>query len=289
MKEYGKPNRISSTLANERQDVLLYRPKMNKITGSVTATILLKQAMYWAEIQGNDFYKFIQPCKHEKYKKGDSWTEELGFTKHEFRTAIKKIGYKRGRSNNKIEKEENAYIIYYTTNQRITYWIVNWDKLNNDLNKLYSPTRQLLPNSGNTKVNTESGNTKVNTDNGNTITSENTSESTTKNTKQEDKLNTYQQYSFNEVRDYIDNTTIDLTDKQIKKLLRINNNEKIIIQAIQQTVNKNKPSSYIKSCLRDWEDKNLNSEEQVRRYIMNHYKEKEYKENDNLISMKNYG
>ena len=185
MSKYGQPNRVSKTISDDKH-LITYRPKLNKITGSVTATLLLQQAMYWADVSGNEFYKFIQPCKHDRYKQGDSWTEELGFTKHEFNTAIKKIGFKRGRSGkNEIEKEEDAYIIYYTTSQRLTYWVVNWNKINKDLDKLYSNPEYLVnPECGNTKEKKESGITKANPECGNTITSKTTTKTNTKTSKQ---------------------------------------------------------------------------------------------------------
>ena len=81
----------SSMLAND-QNIIPYRKELNAITGGVTATILLQQVSYWWKKSGSQpFYKFIQPCKHEKYHDGDSWTEELGFSRKEFLTAIKKL------------------------------------------------------------------------------------------------------------------------------------------------------------------------------------------------------
>ena len=153
MSKFGRPRIEGNMLANDK-NVIIYRKELNKLTGSVTASLLLKQAMYWDKIKGGKFYKFISPCNHDLYKEGDSWLEELGFSKHEFRSAIKKIGFKRGKSKNEIENEKDAYIIYYTNSDRVTYWMVNWKKLNKDLKKLYRDTDYLVnPESGNTKSN----------------------------------------------------------------------------------------------------------------------------------------
>ena len=71
---------------------LRYCPELNTITGSVTASLLMCQLEYWFNKKGNKpFYKFLGPCEDEHYHTGDSWTEELGFTKAEFRTAFSKI------------------------------------------------------------------------------------------------------------------------------------------------------------------------------------------------------
>ena len=109
---YGRPNGIAMTMSEDKETIP-YRKKLNKITGKVTATILLQQAMYWDIKKDGKFFKFIAPCTHDWYKENDSWLEELGFTRSEFNTAIKKIGYKRGKNKNKIENEEDAYVIYY--------------------------------------------------------------------------------------------------------------------------------------------------------------------------------
>jgi len=78
-------------LANDK-NIILYRKELNSVTKSVTATILLQQLIYWFEHSNyKPFYKFIEPCSNALYKKGDSWTEELGFSKKEFSTAYKKL------------------------------------------------------------------------------------------------------------------------------------------------------------------------------------------------------
>ena len=73
--------------------ILRYCPELNALTGSVTSSLLMCQLDYWFDkTDHKPFYKFLSPCQDEHYHKGDSWTEELGFTKSEFRTAFSKIG-----------------------------------------------------------------------------------------------------------------------------------------------------------------------------------------------------
>lgn len=114
------------------KDIILYRPELNKLTGSVTATILLQQMIYWwSKNDRKKFYKFKNPPTSEEllqyYHKGDSWCEELGITSKVFDNAIKKIGFKLGKSKNIISKEE-AYVIYYTDSSRLTWYELNEDK-----------------------------------------------------------------------------------------------------------------------------------------------------------------
>ena len=136
---YGRKSKITEEILDNRREVTVYRKEFNKLTGDAKASLLLNQFIYWDKIQGGgEFYKFIEPpsTPRKQYHKGDSWTEELGFTRREFDTAIKKIGYKRGKTKNKFDNEEDAYIIYYTA-YNLTHWFINWDKLNRDLINLY--------------------------------------------------------------------------------------------------------------------------------------------------------
>lgn len=52
----------------------------------------MQQLDYWFEVHPEGFYKFLESSDHPAHKNGDSWTEELGMSGHEFRTAFDKIG-----------------------------------------------------------------------------------------------------------------------------------------------------------------------------------------------------
>ncbi|WP_070000530.1 hypothetical protein [Cellulosilyticum sp. I15G10I2] len=127
---------------------LKYCPELNQITGSINATILLLQLEYWfAKMTGGKFYKFLDSCEHELYKQGDSWVEELGFSKQEFRTAFSKIGKvytsKKAFKESKDLFNGKYYASYYDRIKGLTYYIRNDAKLSelfdDDSNKiLYS-------------------------------------------------------------------------------------------------------------------------------------------------------
>ena len=67
-------------------------PALNPFTGGPEATLACIQLDWRFSTHPNGYYKFLEPCDHSLYKNGDSWTEELGFTKHGFKTAFNKIG-----------------------------------------------------------------------------------------------------------------------------------------------------------------------------------------------------
>lgn len=109
---------------------LVYDPSLNKVTGSVTATLLFLQLEHWFKVtKGKPFYKFLEPCEDPQYRKGDSWTEELGFTKPEFRTAFSHIGKvyksKKAYMESTDKFEGKCYLSYYDRMKRITYYMRN--------------------------------------------------------------------------------------------------------------------------------------------------------------------
>ena len=75
---------LLNIFSNDRH-MILYRPEWRKITGSVSATILLQQIFYrWDKHNREPFYKFWEPCSHALCRDGDTWTQEFGFSKFEF-------------------------------------------------------------------------------------------------------------------------------------------------------------------------------------------------------------
>lgn len=112
-------------LLEDDKNLIIYRKNINKITHKVTATILLQQLIYWHTKMKGPFYKFIEPCNHELYKKGDSWIEELGFSKKEFGTAFHIL--------------RNLGIVSKRTNiNRVTYYELNIDILCKLLKRVYA-------------------------------------------------------------------------------------------------------------------------------------------------------
>lgn len=106
-------------------DVILYRKELNSITGGITSTILLQQMIFrFVNNDNKPFYKFKEPCNHEKYKDGDSWCEELGFSKKEFDTAFKRL-------------EEIGLVSKKTKMDRTTFYSINMDILKESLEGIY--------------------------------------------------------------------------------------------------------------------------------------------------------
>lgn len=126
--------------------MIKYRPELRRVCKSVTSAILLQQIIFhWENKRKNPFYKFKDICSHSLYKTGDSWCEELGFSKKEFDRALKNIAYKEGKTG-KVDKEgkalpfiprEFAFVIVYTDKDRITWYTINPKAVNLALNGIY--------------------------------------------------------------------------------------------------------------------------------------------------------
>jgi hypothetical protein len=116
----------------EDSELIPYRKSLRQIAGSVTSTILLQQIIFRSKQKNwEPFYKFKEPCTHSLYKSGDSWTEELGFSRREFDTALKNIGtkIKTGMSKERFLETEHSdasgLVAYWTDNRRITWYQLN--------------------------------------------------------------------------------------------------------------------------------------------------------------------
>ena len=107
------------------KDTIFYRKEFKEKFKSTNAALLFSQMLrWWCSKKQKKFYKFKAPCKLATYKIGDSFCEELAFTEDEFVMALSKIAKKitTGSKRNLLKKE--AYILYYTTSQRTTYYEV---------------------------------------------------------------------------------------------------------------------------------------------------------------------
>lgn len=113
---------------------IAYRPELRAITNSVTATILLQQVFFrWVSNDGKPFYKFKEPCNHKLYKNGDSWCEELGFSRAEFDTAWKALS-----ATGIASKKTNM--------ERLTYYTLNESAFDCAVNAVYSvPQKRDIP------------------------------------------------------------------------------------------------------------------------------------------------
>ncbi|RME10692.1 MAG: hypothetical protein D6816_03015 [Bacteroidetes bacterium] len=126
-------NPDSLDLIADDYQMISYRPRWNKVTGSVNATILLQQIIYrWVNHGRRPFYKFQEPCEHPACRPGDSWCEELGFSRYEFQGARKLIAVK-----TKQTIAPDAFVSYWMDGQRKTWYALNETAVVKALSDLY--------------------------------------------------------------------------------------------------------------------------------------------------------
>lgn len=120
---------LRRAVARDRRTIS-YRPEINLIIGKVTATVLLQQILYYSDLAGDQpFSMFREPCAHEAYQPGGSWTEVLGMTAYELDGAIAVIGTKVTKGISKAEafagKALANLVVYWTDASRMTWYQVN--------------------------------------------------------------------------------------------------------------------------------------------------------------------
>lgn len=139
-------NRILSITRN----VIPYVKELNVVSGGVLASVAMQQLDYWFHSKPDGFYKFMGPSNHEAYRPGDSWTEELGMTVDEFRSAFDKIGI-RYKSRTEYEKmvrsggdvfQGKFYCSYVARRENLTFYFRNHELLDATLDTLIAGEHQ---------------------------------------------------------------------------------------------------------------------------------------------------
>ena len=118
-----------TNLIADDQRLVVYRPRLNALTGSATGSIFFSQVLYWFRKNGNKpFYKFNAPCDHPLYRPGDSWGDELGYSWAEISTARKRVAAKidaRMTEDQRLDIRNQHMIVYWMTRDRLTFYDVN--------------------------------------------------------------------------------------------------------------------------------------------------------------------
>lgn len=141
-------NRILSITRN----IIPYIRELQPLTGSVSGCIVMQQLDYWFERYPDGFWKFLEPSNHSMYKRGDSWSEELGMSAEEFRTAFDRLGV-RHKSKSLFDAapdkfQRKFYCSYLDRRENLTYYFRNHDLVDRALEQLISTNRQVAPVNG---------------------------------------------------------------------------------------------------------------------------------------------
>ncbi len=136
------------------RNTIPYVKELHPIAGGVLGCLVMQQLDYWFEGHPEGYYKFLMPSDHPAYKIGDSWTEELGMSKDEFRTAFDKIGM-RYKSKSEFEQAPDKfqgkfYCSYVDRRSNLTYYFRNHDLVDAALDELLSKPAQKRAKQGST-------------------------------------------------------------------------------------------------------------------------------------------
>ena len=128
------------------RNTIPYVKELHPIAGGVLGCLVMQQLDYWFEGHPEGYYKFLMPSDHPAYKIGDSWTEELGMSKDEFRTAFDKIGirYKsKSEFDQAVDKYQGRfYCSYVDRRSNLTYYFRNHNLVDAALDELLSKPAQ---------------------------------------------------------------------------------------------------------------------------------------------------
>lgn len=111
------------------RNIIPYIRELQPLAGSTSGCILMQQLDFWFHRHPNGFWKFLEPSAHQKYKQGDSWTEELGISCAEFRTAFDRIGTRhKSKSEFDLATDKFAgkfYCSYLDRRENLTFYFRN--------------------------------------------------------------------------------------------------------------------------------------------------------------------
>ena len=108
-----------------------FYPILQYVTGSNTAALILGKLEFFFSNPKfeSGFYKFSESCHHPLYRKGDSWSEELGISRKVFNRAFDLIGVRYNSKSAYLKAEDKfqgkPYASYHDRATNCTYYIRN--------------------------------------------------------------------------------------------------------------------------------------------------------------------
>ncbi|MDL2284752.1 hypothetical protein LJC19_06395 [Oxalobacter sp. OttesenSCG-928-P03] len=133
--------RVRNRLLGVTRNTIPYVMELREIAGSVSATVLMQQLDYWFIRYPDGFYKFLEPRpKASLYRSGQSWCEELGLSKNEFRSAFDRIGH-RWLSKSQFDEAKDKfqgkfYASYVDRRTNLTWYLRNHELVDQTLDHL---------------------------------------------------------------------------------------------------------------------------------------------------------
>jgi hypothetical protein len=129
-----------------------YYPEFKRVFGSDKAAIIFERLEYWSEKYSSGFWKFFEPCKHPLYRQGDSWEEEIGFSRKVFTKVFSLIGVHYKSKSEFLQQDDpfqgKLYVSYYDRKTNRTYFLRNHQCVIDFLSNLWDKTKKLVHKEG---------------------------------------------------------------------------------------------------------------------------------------------
>lgn len=129
-----------------------YYPEFKRVFGSDKAAIIFERLEYWSDKYSSGFWKFFEPCKHPLYREGDSWEEEIGFSRKVFAKVFPLIGIHYKSKSEFLQQSDpfqgKLYVSYYDRKTNRTYFLRNHQFVRDFLQNLWSKTKNLVQKKG---------------------------------------------------------------------------------------------------------------------------------------------
>ncbi len=131
---------------SESSFYIKFYPGIKASLGCDKATLILGRMEYWFTKYIDGFYKFTEPCSHPLYKEGDSWIEELGFSRKIFTKAFDLIGIRYKSKSAYLRAEDKfkgkLYASYHDRKTNKTFFIRNHDFASQFIKGLFKRKKQ---------------------------------------------------------------------------------------------------------------------------------------------------
>ena len=129
-----------------------YYPELKKLFESEKAALIFERLEYWSQKYTDGFWKFFEPCAHPQYREGDSWEEEVGFSRKVFKKIFSKFGIHYTSKSEFLKQEDpfqgKLYASYYDRKTNRTYFLRNHDCVTSFFKNLWESTKKVFSKEG---------------------------------------------------------------------------------------------------------------------------------------------
>ena len=137
---------------NNCSHYIKYYPEFKRAFGSEKAALIFERLEYWSQKYETGFWKFFEPCPHPLYRQGDSWEEEVGFSRKVFKRFFSLIGTHYSSKSEFLRQSDpfqgKLYASYYDRKTNRTYFLRNHDAVKTFFKNLWNSAKKVFSQKG---------------------------------------------------------------------------------------------------------------------------------------------